>query len=115
MLEVVHHQQTADGIHIISFIPDEEGQIDRQAISAYFGEDFSRTTQDAQKIIVDLSEVITLDSLSLGPLVKTIARDYVIGGRLVLCGLKSPPAQRNLLLTRFDQIFRNCRSCRRRH
>ena len=62
-------------------------------------------TEAGQKIIVDLSNVQTLDSLSLRPMVQRLRHLQQQQGRLILCGVSSPSLKEIFSLTRFDQVF----------
>ena len=105
MFQIAHHRETEDGIHIISFGVEGETAAGQQAISDFFGSDFTQSTAKGTKIIVDMTNVPTLDSFSLSPLVQRLRDLQGKKGRLILCGVNAPALKEVFALTRFDQIF----------
>lgn len=105
MHQSIDHQQRADGVHIISFHSQLQDSSGQQAVRDFFGHDFLHCTADGHSVVVDLANVNTLDSASLGPLVQRLRDLQDRRGRLILCGLKAPALREIFALTRFDQIF----------
>lgn len=97
-------QEEHDDILVISFAP-QQGRAGIDAIRSYFTDDFLRHSAEHQRIVVDLSQVPSLDSSSLGPLVQRHRELMDSGGRLILCGLHAPSLREVFALTRFDHIF----------
>lgn len=98
-----------NGVRIISFAADlGPGPLnakDHEAIRSFFSEHFLEATADCQQVVIDLSQVMTLDSSCLGPLVQRFRDLQEQGGRMVLCGVHSQGLREIFTLTRFDRIF----------
>jgi anti-anti-sigma factor len=102
--QLVH--QVIDGVHVISFHRDENGQVSTEFANRFFAGDLLTTTMDMNILVFDLSGVETLNSSALGPLVQKLRDVQERHGRLALACVHSPALREIFALTRFDKVFR---------
>ncbi|MDA3959631.1 MAG: STAS domain-containing protein [Planctomycetota bacterium] len=94
-----------DGIHVVSFPLNDRGQANADVVRRFFATEFLDSTKDCERLVVDLSGVLTLDSASLGPLVQRLRDLQAKQGTMALCGVRSAGLREIFALTRFDKIF----------
>ncbi len=105
--------ETIDGVQIVGLRDittglDAAQMIDLTQLRDFFTQQFLPLTEEASCIILDLSNITTLDSSSLTPIVQRYRTLSETGGMLVLCGVFSQNLREILSLTRFDRIFAVC-------
>lgn len=93
------------GIPVLSFRRDDQGQVDLDLVRHYFATGFLEHTAAEQRLVIDLAGVPTLDSSCLGPLVQKLRQTQQSGGQLALTGIESPALEEIFALTRFDKVF----------
>ncbi len=94
-----------DGVQVLSFRRDDQGQVDLDLVRHYFATSFLDQTAVTVRLVIDLAGVPTLDSSCLGPLVQKLRMSQQTGGRLALTGIESPALEEIFALTRFDKVF----------
>lgn len=94
-----------DGITVVSFRRNEHGTADLDQVRHWFANVFLLSSQPAERMVIDLTGVPTLDSSCLGPLVQKLRQAQTAGGRLALTGVESPALEEIFALTRFDKVF----------
>ena len=94
-----------NGVNILAFVRDERGAADQDRVRFFFAHELLKTTASWQRMVIDLSGVITLDSASLGPLVQKLREIQDLKGSLALTGVSSPALREIFSLTRFDKVF----------
>jgi anti-anti-sigma factor len=100
---VLHLEE--NGVHIIAFSHDQQGQANTDRVLAYFAGDFLTSTAGIRHLIIDLEGVLSLNSASLGPLVQKLREIQNLDGHLVLSGVTSSALKEIFALTRFDKVF----------
>lgn len=98
-------QLEENGVRIIAFRHDEQVKANTDLVLAYFANDFLPSTAGHQRLVIDLSGVVSLNSASLGPLVQKLRESQESKGRLALTGVTSPALKEIFALTRFDKVF----------
>ena len=94
-----------NGVNIIAFHHNQQGQANLDLVRAYFANDFLQSTVNIRRLVIDLSGVTSLDSASLGPLVNKLREIQDTKGQLALSGVTSPALKEIFALTRFDKVF----------
>lgn len=100
---VLHLEE--NGVHIIAFHHDQQGQANTDLVLAYFASEFLTSTAGVRRLVIDLAGVLSLNSASLGPLVQKLREIQDLEGQLALCGVTSPALKEIFALTRFDKVF----------
>lgn len=100
---VLHLEE--NGVHVIAFHHDQQGQANTDLVLAYFASEFLTGTSGIRRLVIDLSGVLSLNSASLGPLVQKLREIQDLEGQLALCGVTSPALKEIFALTRFDKVF----------
>jgi anti-anti-sigma factor len=100
---VLHLEE--NGVHIIAFHHDQQGQANTDLVLAYFAGEFLSSTAGIRRLVIDLSGVLSLNSASLGPLVQKLREIQDLEGQLALSGVTSPALKEIFALTRFDKVF----------
>ncbi len=100
---VLHLEE--NGIHIIAFNHDHQGQANADLVLAYFAGEFLTSTAGVRRLIIDLEGVVSLNSASLGPLVQKLREIQGMEGHLALSGVTSSALKEIFALTRFDKVF----------
>jgi len=103
---VLHLEE--NGVHIIAFHHDQQGQANTDLVLTYFASQFltgTTGTTGIRRLVIDLSGVLSLNSASLGPLVQKLREIQDLEGQLALCGVTSPALKEIFALTRFDKVF----------
>ncbi len=100
---VLHLEE--NGVHVIAFHHDQQGQANTDLVLAYFATEFQNGTAGIRRLVIDLSGVLSLNSASLGPLVQKLREIQDLEGQLALCGVTSPALKEIFALTRFDKVF----------
>lgn len=100
---VLHLEE--NGVRIIAFRHDDQTQANTDLVLAYFANDFLTSTAGHERLVIDLSGVVSLNSASLGPLVQKLRESQESKGRLALTGVTSPALKEIFALTRFDKVF----------
>lgn len=100
---VLHLEE--NGVHIIAFNHDQQGQASTDLVLAYFAGEFLTSTAGVRRLIIDLEGVVSLNSASLGPLVQKLREIQDLEGHLALSGVTSSALKEIFALTRFDKVF----------
>lgn len=100
---VVHQEE--NGVHIVSFLHDQQGQANTDLVLSYFAGEFLPGTASYRRLVIDLTGVLSLNSASLGPLVQKLREMHDLDGHLALSGVTSPALKEIFALTRFDKVF----------
>jgi anti-anti-sigma factor len=100
---VLHLEE--NGVHIVAFHHDQQGQANTDLVLAYFASEFLTSTTGVRRLVIDLAGVLSLNSASLGPLVQKLREIQDLEGQLALCGVTSPALKEIFALTRFDKVF----------
>jgi anti-anti-sigma factor len=103
--EQIVHVTAEQGVTIIGFSRDEHGQSNVDLVRRYFSTQFLTATASMERLVIDLSGVLSLDSASLGPLVQKLRDLQAVKGRMALCGVQAPALREIFALTRFDKVF----------
>lgn len=98
-------QSDTDGVRLIAFRLDDKGKAGNEQARDFLAHHFLDSTADANRVVVDLSGVASLDSSCLGPMVQKLRQVQQTGGRLVLTGVGAPALEEIFSLTRFDKVF----------
>jgi anti-anti-sigma factor len=98
-------QLEVNGVHIVAFHHDANGNAASDIVDRYFSTVFLTKTAGIRRLVIDLSGVTSLTSASLGPLVQKLREIQDIKGHLALTGVASPALKEIFALTRFDKVF----------
>lgn len=101
LVEVVE----AEGVRVLSFRPDPDGQVSYDAVHAYFSNLMLEHTGAWTRLVIDLTGVPVLNSAALGPLIQKLREVQEARGRLVLTGMRAPALRETFSLMRFDRVF----------
>ena len=105
MLPDLVRTEVVNGVTVLSFVKDVNGQANLDAVRAFFSAQFQSRTAGVKRLVIDLSGVATLDSASLGPLVQKLRDIQTLKGKLALAGVDAPALREIFSLTRFDKVF----------
>lgn len=101
--DLLHHCD--DGVHVIAFHRDPQGQANTDLARGFFALDFLTFASGMDALVIDLEGVQTLDSGALGPLVQKLRDVQERNGQMALTGVTSPALREIFALTRFDRVF----------
>lgn len=94
-----------NGVKILSFVRDAQGNADLDLTRHYFANNLLPDTQGWPRLVIDFTGVVTLDSASLGPLVQKLRDTQDMKGSLALTGITGPALREIFAITRFDKVF----------
>lgn len=100
---VLHLEE--NGVHIIAFNHDQQGQANTDLVLGYFAGEFLTSTAGIRYLVIDLEGVVSLNSASLGPLVQKLREIHDLEGHFALSGVTSSALREIFALTRFDKVF----------